>query len=303
MKTILITGGTGLLGTRLSYWLNSLGYDVRHLSRRENLSAKYPAYFWNPETGEIDLAAFDGLDGIVHLAGANLADKRWTSKVKKKLIDSRVESTKLLSKTLEKISKKPTVFVACSAVGFYGDCAAEILTEQSPKGTDFLSEICVKWENSTATIRQQAIRTPIIRVGVVLSSAGGAFEQMKKSYPMRVGAYFGDGQQFYPWIHIDDICRIFIRALEDPSMNAIYNACAPEPTTNYELAKAISTAYQQKTLLFPVPRFALNLLMGEMSSIILNSTRAVPKALLDLGFEFEFQFADKALKNLLQNNI
>lgn len=303
MKTILITGGTGLLGTRLSHFLNDMGYQIRHLSRKENLTAKYPAYYWNPDKGEINNNALQNIDGIIHLAGANLADERWTENVKKKLINSRVESTNLLAKTLEQTNAKPSVFVACSAVGFYGNQDNKILTENSPAGNDFMSEICVKWEQSALAIRQQGIRTPIIRVGVVLSSNGGAFAEMKKSYPLHVGAYFGNGQQYYPWIHLDDICQIFIKSLEDSSMNATYNGCAPTPITNKELARAISDAYQQKTLLTPVPKFALKLMMGEMSSIVLNSTRAIPEALINKGFEFQHPEPISAIKHLINNKI
>ena len=149
MKTIVITGGTGLLGMRLSFLLQQLGYQVRHLSRKENLAALYPAYSWNINTQEIDSTALIGADAVIHLAGANLADARWSPKVKKMLIDSRVESTKTLAKAINALAVKPSVFIACSAVGYYGSQEDTILTENSPAGQDFMSEICVEWEKST----------------------------------------------------------------------------------------------------------------------------------------------------------
>lgn len=303
MKTIVISGGTGLLGMRLSYLLKELGYEVRHLSRSENLNAVYPAYAWDLKKQYVNPLALQGADAVIHLAGANLADGRWTTARKKELIDSRVESTKLLAAAIEKQAVKPSVFVACSAVGFYGSQGNKILTENSPKGGDFMSDICEKWEQSSQLVRQQGIRTPIIRVGVVLSTKGGALYEFKKTYPFRIGAYFGFGQQYYAWVHIDDICKIFIRAIEDASMTGIYNGAAPTPVTTKELAQALSKAYHQKTLLLPVPTPALRLAMGEMADIVLNSTRAIPKALQDSGFQFEHSELVGAMEDLIKKAI
>lgn len=303
MKTIVISGGTGLLGMRLSFLLKQLGYEVRHLSRSENLNAEYPAYTWDLKKRFINPLALQGADVVIHLAGANLADGRWTTARKKELIDSRVESTKLLAEAIEKQSVKPSVFIACSAVGFYGSEGNKILTENSPKGNDFMSDICKKWEESSQLVRQQGIRTPIIRVGVVLSTKGGALSEFKKTYPFRIGAYFGFGQQYYAWIHIDDICKIFIRAIGDVSMTGIYNGTAPTPVTTKELAQAISKAYHQKTLLLPVPTPLMKIAMGEMSDIVLNSTRAIPKALQDLNFQFEHSELVAAIEDLIGKGI
>lgn len=302
-KTVVISGGTGLLGMRLSYLLTKLGYEVRHLSRSENLKAIYPAYTWDLTKKIINPLAFQGADAVVHLAGANLAEGRWTAVRKKELIDSRVESTKLLAEAIGNQAVKPSVFVACSAVGFYGSQGTKILTENSPKGNDFMSDICEQWEQSSELVRQQGIRTPIIRVGVVLSSQGGALYEFKRTYPFRLGAYFGFGQQYYSWIHIDDICKIFIRAIEDASMTGIYNGAAPTPITTKELAQAISKAYHQKTLLLPVPTPLLKLGMGEMSDIVLNSTRAIPKALQDLNFQFEHPELVGAIEDLIKKEM
>jgi uncharacterized protein (TIGR01777 family) len=303
MNTILITGGTGLLGSRISDLLAQKGYTVRHLSRTENLNAKYPAYQWDIDAKTIDPAAFEGVDGIIHLAGAGIADKRWTPARKQVILDSRIESTHLLANYLSKLAQKPSVFVACSAVGFYGDKAERLLVEDSPPGKDFMSEVCIKWERAADGIRESGIRTPIVRVGVVLSTQGGALEKINMSYGFHVGAYFSNGQQYMSWIHIDDLCRIFIRALEDEQMTEVYNGTNPNPTTNKALAKALSAAHDQNTLLLPVPAIALRTAMGEMADVVLNSTRVLPQALLDLGHEWHYPELVGALEDLLQRKV
>ncbi|MFK7798196.1 MAG: TIGR01777 family oxidoreductase [Aureispira sp.] len=303
MKTILITGGTGLLGARISDLLSDKGYKVQHLSRTENLTAKYPAYQWDLQAQTIDKRALEDVHGIIHLAGAGIADARWSQKRKQEIINSRVRSTQLLANCLVEQKNPPTVFVSCSAVGFYGSKGAATLTEEAPPGQDFMSDVCVQWEQAADAVRAQGIRTPIVRVGVVMSTQGGALEKINLSYGFRVGAYFSNGQQYMSWIHLDDICNIFIRALEDDNMDAIYNGTAPTPTTNKVLAKALSTARDQHTLLVPVPTFALRTAMGEMADVVLNSTRAVPKALIEMQYTFQFPELVGALEDLLQRKL
>lgn len=303
MKTVVITGGTGLLGMRISFLLKQRGYEVRHLSRTENLNALYPAYKWDLSTQSIDPKALEGVDAIIHLAGAGIADNRWTNNQKKIILDSRIKSSELLSKTLSKMSTKPPVFIACSAIGYYGNQADKILTEEAPIGKGFMSEVCERWEKSVESIRQQGIRTPIIRVGIVLSTKGGALKKLKMSYPFRVGSYFGNGEQYYSWIHLDDISNLFIHALEDNTMDSIYNGTSPNPATNKQLAQAIATAYQQRTALVPVPIFAAKMLMGEMSAIVLNSTRVLPQTLIERHYSFLFPDLIPALKDLLERKL
>ncbi|BDS15403.1 TIGR01777 family oxidoreductase [Aureispira anguillae] len=304
MKTVLITGGTGLLGKRISFLLEQKGYKIRHLSRSENLGADYPAYQWNPLTQTIDLRAFDDIYGLIHLAGANIAAARWTSKQKKIILESRIQSSQLLVDSLQKIKNKPAVVVGCSAIGYYGNSSTTIpLSENSPQGNDFMSEVCQKWESSIAPIRQLGIRTPIIRVGIVLSTQGGALQQLNKSYPFRLGTYFGNGQQYYSWIHLDDICQIFIKALEDKNMSGTYNGTSPFPATNKTIAHAIAQVYKQKTLILPIPRLVAQLLMGEMSAIVLNNTPVIPQALQELNYSFLFPDLDSALKDIFDRKI
>lgn len=303
MKTVLITGGTGLLGMRISFLLKEQGIKVRHLSRTENLNATYPAYKWDLKAQTIDLKAFEGVDGIIHLAGAGIADGRWTQSRKKAILDSRVDSSTLLTKAIKELSNKPNVFVACSAVGYYGNRKDTILDEGAAPGTGFMSEVCIKWEESVEGIRALGVRTPIIRVGIVLSTKGGALPKLKMTYPLRVGSYFGNGQQYYPWIHLDDICHIFIKALQEEAMTGIYNGSAPIPATNKSLAQAISKARHQKTLLVPVPYCAAKAMLGEMSAVVLNSTRAIPQALQKMQHDFQFPDLVPALEDLLKRKL
>lgn len=303
MKTVLITGGTGLLGMRISSLLKEQGLNVRHLSRTENLTATYPAYKWDLNAQTIDPKALDDVDGIIHLAGAGIADGRWTKSRKKAILDSRINSSKLLTKTLKERKAPPKVFVACSAVGYYGDRKDTILDETAEPGTGFMSEVCIKWEQSVEGIRAIGIRTPVIRVGIVLSTKGGALSKLNMSYPLRVGSYFGNGQQYYPWIHLDDICQVFIKALLKDSMTGIYNGAAPIPATNKHLAKAISKAHDQKTLLIPVPSCAAKTMLGEMSAVVLNSTRAIPQALQKEQHEFQFPELIPALEDLFKRKL
>ncbi|MGH1338019.1 MAG: TIGR01777 family oxidoreductase [Aureispira sp.] len=303
MKTILITGGTGLLGSRLSDLLSKKGYQVRHLSRTENLTAKYPAYKWDLPTQTIDKRALEGVYGIIHLAGAGIADARWSPKRKQAIMDSRIDSTNLLSKSLAENTEQPAVFVTCSAVGFYGNSGDKKLVEKMSPGHDFMSDVCVRWEQGANSIREQGIRTPVIRVGVVLSTQGGALQKINMSYGFRVGAYFSTGQQYMSWIHLDDISAIFIHAIEAENMTGIYNGTAPEPATNKMLSKALSKAHNQSTLLMPVPAFALRAALGEMADVVLNSTRAIPQALLDQDFPYQFPNLVGALEDLLHRKI
>jgi hypothetical protein len=303
MKTILITGGTGLLGMRISFLLKEQGLSVRHLSRTENLNAPYPAYKWDLKAQTIDPKALDGVDGIIHLAGAGISDGRWTESKKKAILDSRINSSKLLTKALKDRTDQPKVLVACSAVGYYGDRKETILDETAEPGTGFMSEVCIQWEQSVEGIRALGIRTPVVRVGIVLSTKGGALPKLNMSYPLRVGSYFGNGQQYYPWIHLDDICQIFIKALHENTMTGIYNGTAPVPTTNKQLAQAISKAQHQKTLLVPVPYCAAKTMLGEMSAVVLNSTRAIPQALQKLQHDFQFPNLVPALEDLFKRKL
>jgi len=301
MQTILITGGTGLIGSRLSQLLTEKKYNVIHLSRRQNLKATYPAYAWDLNNKTIDQEAIEKADAIIHLAGAGIADKRWTEKRKKIIEDSRVKGTELLVEKLNEYNHNVKVLVGGSAVGYYGDRGSELCMEDTELGEGFLSETCQKWEDSYNGLKELDIRNPLIRTGIVLSTKGGALQKMLPSYNVRVGTYFGSGEQYYSWIHIDDICNLFIYALENKQMNGIYNGSAPEPITNYELAKAIGDAMEKKVLLMPAPTFAMKFALGEMAAVVLDSTRAIPEATMNAGFAYQYPEPVKALKDIINH--
>jgi uncharacterized protein len=298
-QTVLITGGTGLIGQAVSTLLAQNGYKVIHLSRTENLKAIFPAYHWDIEKQTIDKKALAQADFIIHLAGEGIADKRWSAARKQQIINSRVKSTQLLSKFLSDMDKKPLLFIGASAIGYYGNTADAVLDENSPSGTGFLSESCMKWEQSYQTIKNLNIPCPIVRVGVVLTTKGGALSKMLPSYKLRLGAYFANGSQMFSWIHIDDVARAFLFILTQGTNNLIYNATAPEPISNYELAKTIASVYQKKCLVAPVPAFALRAIMGEMADVVLHGSKVMPAQLQNAGFEFSYPTIHAALSELL----
>ncbi|MCP4438308.1 MAG: TIGR01777 family protein [Aureispira sp.] len=303
MPTVLITGGTGLIGNRLSSLLVKKGYEVRWLSRQENLQAQYPTFGWNIQKDYINSEAFRRIDHIIHLAGANIVDKRWTTQRKKVIIDSRVQSTKLLAKYIASENVQLQSFVGGAAIGYYGNTGEDTNTVGSPLGQDFMAEICNLWEKSYSSIKQLGIRTPIIRIGLVLSTQGGALSKMLPSYKVRIGSYFGNGAQYYSWIHLDDVCNILIHAMETEAMTGIYNGVAPNPVSNKTLAQQIAKALNKKSLIMPVPALVMKTAMGEMAMAVLNSTKVQPKNLLDNGFQFEHPDLLEALNHLVVNKI
>lgn len=303
MATILITGGTGLVGQRLSQLLTTQGDKVIHLSRKENLNATYPAYQWDLKKGTIDLKAIEQADYIVHLAGANVADQRWTKSYKKIIIDSRVKSAALLQKAIQEAEYKPKAVIAASAVGYYGNRGETLLTETSSKGKGFLSDVVEDWEIALNDFNPLVERTVFLRVGIVLSTQGGALAKMLPSYYVRTGAYFGNGQQYYAWIHIDDLCKMFIKGIKDATMKGIYNAVAPNPVTNKTLAYKIADALDKPSIILPTPAFGLRFAMGEMSSIVLDGANVSAQKIMNAGFKFDYSEVLPALKDLVKRKV
>lgn len=298
MKKILIAGGTGLIGTHLSQLLKNKGYQVAHLSRRANPNAEFPTYAWQPEAGIFDKKAFDEADAIINLAGAGIADKLWSKKRKHEIIESRTSSNALIAKYLRREKHRVQAYISASAIGFYADRGDEIMTETSAVGTGFLAESTAAWEQAIAEVAATKVRTVALRIGVVLSPEGGALQKMLIPFMFRLGVYFGNGRQWTSWIHRDDLCNIFLWALENPSVSGTFNAVAPTPLSNYDLTKAISTAKGGAYLMMPAPSFALRLGMGEMADVVLGSTRVSSQKIEKQGFVFRFPEISEALKNL-----
>lgn len=303
MQTVLITGGTGLVGSRLSRTLKERGYKVIHLSRTENMDSTFPAYKWDIDKGEIDNRALEQADYIVHLAGAGVADKTWTKKRKQIIIDSRVKSGALLQQKLKEIGKRPKAVVCASASGYYGDRGGQLLDETASKGNGFLAEVVEKWEAANDGFSEVTDRVAQLRIGIVLSTNGGALEKMLPTYKVRVGTYFGSGEQFYSWIHIDDLANMFIHAMESEKVKGIYNAVAPNPVTNKRLAEAIAEGMGKSAVLVPAPAMAMRLAMGEMSSIVLDGVRLCSNKIEHTGFRFLYDDVAYALRDVIERKI
>ncbi len=298
MKNILITGGTGLVGTLLSKMLLDKGYQVAILTRSETQGMPYKAYRWSIDKWYIEKPAIEEAQVIVHLAGAGVADKKWTDKRKKLIIRSRVESAKLLHEYLSEVDHQVETFIGASAIGYYGDRGKELLTEESTPSSGFLSKTCQLWEEANQPIAQLGIRQVLFRIGIVLSKQGGALPLTAMPVKFHLGSYFGNGQQYYSWIHIHDMCSMIIAAIENKQMEGVYNAVAPNPVTNKEFVATIAKALNKKALMAPVPAFMARLGMGEMASIVMDSARVSAKKVEEAGFEFTYPHLLAALKEL-----
>lgn len=297
MSKILITGASGLVGSRLTEMLLNAGYQVAHLGRTAR-QGKVPRYVWDIEQGLIDEQAFENVLGIVHLAGAGVADKPWTPKRKLEILESRTKSTALLAHYLEKKSEIKTV-VSASAIGYYGfGLSQEELTEASNAGTDFLASVVKAWEQEVDKIQNK--RVVKLRIGIVLSEKGGALKELLQPIRWNVGAPLGNGQQFMSWIHIDDLCRMFIQALENEAMRGVYNATGPHAITNRELTSAIAKKLHKPLWLPAVPAFVLRMLLGEMAGMILNGSVVSSAKIQKAGFSFQYPTVESALDNLLK---
>ncbi|MFD2566196.1 TIGR01777 family oxidoreductase [Pseudotenacibaculum haliotis] len=294
MGKVLISGGSGLIGKRLSFLLRSKGYEVRILSRTHKNESEYPTYVWNIEKGTIDQAAFDQVDHIIHLSGSGIADKRWTEKRKQDIINSRVASTQLLLQNVKDLQIPLKTFISSSAIGYYGAVTSEtIFDETSNPADDFLGKVCELWEQSVFQFTKENIRTVAIRTGIVLSKTGGALAKMKTP----VISPLGSGKQYMPWIHIDDLCNIYIKAIEDEKMSGVYNGVAPEHQTNTSFSKILAKTVKRPFLPIGVPAFLLKMIFGEMAAILLEGSRVSSQKIQDTGFSFQFPDLSSALSD------
>ena len=296
MNTILISGGTGLIGRRLSYLLKAKGYKIHLLSRECNPKNLFPTFLWNINQYTIDDSAFNGVSHIIHLTGAGVANKRWTNKRKNEILDSRVASTNLLYDTVKRLEVPLKSFVAASATGYYGSTTTDkIFKETNKPGNDFLSKVCELWEKAINQFEHLKIRTVILITGIVLSNEGGALKKMTTP----VITSIGNGKQFMPWIHIDDLCELYIKGIEDNKFQGVYNAVSTEHITNFSFSKVLSKIVKKPFIPFMAPKVLLKIALGEMSSIILNGNRVSAEKIKQAGFKFKFGNLNKALKNLL----
>ncbi|CAN5186500.1 TIGR01777 family oxidoreductase [soil metagenome] len=298
--SVLITGASGLVGTRLTELLLQKGYQVSHLGR-EKKSASVRSFVWDVKKGTMDSQALEGVDVIIHLAGAGVAEKRWSTERKKEIIESRTKSSTLLYQTLKNEKHSVKAVVSASAIGIYGFGLDDnkVMTEESPAGTDFLSNVVVEWEKAINQITSLGIRLAKIRIGIVLSEKGGALVEMAKPVKLLVGSPLGTGRQLLSWIHIDDLCEIFIKAVEEDKMIGAFNGVTPHAVTNREMTKAIAKALHKPLLAPAVPAFVLRIIVGEMAGIVLNGSNISSGKIERAGFKFKFTDLDAALNDLL----
>lgn len=299
MPTVLIGGGSGLVGTRLSNLLTERGYTVIHLSRQANQDARFPTFEWDIENQVIDLEAIRQADYVINLAGAGIADRPWTELRKQLITNSRVDTTRLLIKGLKEAQHRPKAFLSSAAIGFYGNRGDELVDENSTAGAGFLTESCLEWESAIAEVNTIGIRSVAIRIGIVLSTRGGALEKMLIPVKWGVSGYFGGGKQWYSWIHIDDLCALFIHFMEHEETHGTYNGVAPNPSRNKAFAQAIMRAHPKRQLVLPVPAFLLRAVMGEMADTVLYSTKVNSAKTEASGFVFKYPELPDALAHLL----
>jgi uncharacterized protein len=300
-KTVLITGGTGMIGRRLTEMLLEKNYQVAYLSRRKENIPNVTVYRWDIDKGYIEDQALETADYIVHLAGAGIADARWTAKRKREIVESRTKSIELIAKELQSRPFKVKACVAASAIGFYGaDTGNEHLNESHPSGTDFLAHVTRSWEQASELMDNVGIRTTKLRIGIVLSNEGGALPKIAAPVRLGAGAPLASGKQWHSWIHIDDLCRMFIAALETNTWSGIYNAVGPQPVTNAELTRQIANVLNRPLLLPNVPAFVLKLAYGEMSEVVLGGNYVLNQRIKQkTDFQYIFDNLKDALKDLL----
>lgn len=295
---VLVTGSSGLVGSALAPALAADGHQVRRLRRAPATGPD--ATSWNPADGTFAPGALDGIEAVVHLAGENIAGGRWTAGRKARIRDSRVDGTRRLCDALAALDTPPRVLVAASAIGFYGDRGDELLDEGAPPGTGFLPEVSRAWEAAAAPARAAGVRVVTLRIGIVLSPAGGALGQMLLPFRLGVGGVLGSGDQYMSWIAIDDVVGIVRHALADDALSGAVNAVAPRAVTNREFTRTLGKVLRRPTIL-PAPAVAMRLALGEMAdALLLASTRVDPAVLRSTAFEFRHPELEGALRHVLR---
>ncbi len=294
---ILVTGSTGLIGSALVERLKGAGERVFRLVRRPPRPGA-DELFWNPASAGLAPAALEHFDAVVHLAGESLSG-RWTSERKRRIYDSRVGGTRILSDTLASLREPPRALICASAVGYYGNRGDEVLTEESPPGSGFLASVCRDWEGASAAAERRGIRVTRLRLGIVLSGLGGALPKMLPPFRMGLGGRFGSGRQYWSWISLGDLVEVVVRVLTDDALSGAVNAVSPNPATNLEFTRELGAALSRPTV-FAVPGFVARLALGEMGDeMLLSSARVIPARLEAAGFRFRHPVLCEALRHIL----
>ena len=302
-STVLITGGTGMVGGILIPRLLDSGYSVQILTRSKRSIDNTKSFRWDINAGTIEQGAVEGVDHIIHLAGENIGKGRWTKSRKKAILDSRVRSARLLFDTVEKRNPELKSFTSASATGYYGAITSDyIFSEKDPPAVDFAAKVCTQWEEQAGLFRSGGYRTTIVRTGIVLSREGGILARVLPTINMRFSPLLGKGKHYLPWIHIDDLCGIYLRILDDNSIDGVYNAVAPCPVNYKNFIRALSSFKKKKILIPPTPSFPWKIIFGEKASILLEGSRVSAGKIRDAGYEFSYPDLNTALEDLLRNS-
>jgi len=300
METVLIAGGTGLIGKKLSSILAQKGYHVRVLSRKRLKTETIEYFYWDVPNHFVDENAFKNIDHLINLAGTNIGSGRWTKIRKKEILDSRFLSTQLLYETVKKLNIPLKSFISSSAVGYYGAINSDkIFVETDIPANDFLGNVCQKWEEASLPFLTMKIRTLQIRTGVVLDKEDGAFPKMFYPIKIGIGSALGTGKQIIPWIHLHDICNIYLFALQNEKLVGAYNAVAPQPVNNKEFTEIIAKKINKKIWLPAIPSFVLKWVLGEMSDLVLLGSNVSSQKIIDSGFTFQYATVHEAVDSLL----
>ncbi len=296
----LVTGGTGFVGNTLLPLLDHPIVVSRDLNRAQRSigAACGRVLAWDPMDGPAPPEAFDGVDVVLHLAGESVAEGRWTSAQKAKIRESRVLGTRHLVEGIRHSAQRPRVLVSASAVGYYGDRGEEELTERSTPGGDFLADVCIAWEKEAFAAEELGVRVVTVRTGIVLGAGGGALAKMLTPFRLGAGGPLGSGQQWMPWIHVDDLARLFVHAAVTDSIRGPMNASAPHPVRNRDFTKALGQALHRPAFL-PAPYIGLRLLFGEFADVLFASQKVMPKVAMETGFPFDYPEIDAALRQIL----
>ncbi|HEV8429765.1 MAG TPA: TIGR01777 family oxidoreductase [Pyrinomonadaceae bacterium] len=298
---ILVSGSHGLVGKALINSLTTDGQEVVRMVRRTR-SFGAPEVEWHPNQGQIDAEHLEGFDVVVHLAGESIASGRWTESKKRAIRESRVRGTSLLSETLVRLSRPPSVFLCASAIGYYGNRGDELLTEESAPGNDFLASVCVEWENAAKPAAEKGIRTILTRFGIILDANGGALGQMLTPFRIGIGGRVGDGKQWMSWIALEDVVNGLKFLIADKFVQGAVNLVAPNPVTNAEFTKTLGRVLSRPTF-FAVPAFAARLAFGELAdALLLSSLKVEPSVLEEKGFLFSWPTLEPALRHVLDKH-
>lgn len=298
MKRVLITGGTGLVGSQLATQFDEALVTTRNPdSAQRKVGENVTAVRWPSYELPLDLSQCGELSAVVHLMGESVATGRWSTEKKKRILDSRVLGTRHLIDALEQLPERPDCLVTASAVGYYADSGDRFIDETHGPGDGFLSDVCQQWESAATRAKDLGIRLVTLRIGIVLSAQGGALAQMLPIFRKGLGGRLGNGQHYFPWIHIDDLVKMITWSIDQP-VSGVFNATAPHPVTNAEFTQVLASTLNRPAL-FPVPRFALKLAVGEFANSLFDSHRVIPKAATESGFQFDHDELQPALENLL----